>query len=330
MKFLGPVLSLNFIFLFFPLSFFVPQEEYELDLHDNHVNTFEGVKGKNGYAIFYPGNKSLHSEEVIIFLHGYGGYNPMVYGAWIDHLVRNGKTVIFPYYQDNMIRPAPEAFAGCASGAIKNALSIMRDSLKMDLPSQLHYIGHSFGGVIASHLAARSDSFGLIDPGAILLCMAGTGPFQDGILSNYEAIPSDCVLGVIVGEDDHVVGDEFSRLVYTTSISVDRKFWMLLDKRSGNPKLTGGHNEACARLAAFDNGIRNYNYARTILTGRVDAHDSLACWRTFDWLMDNSKTPESKWLHHSDRAYLSDLGKDSKGRPYGDLLIHKGIILPQE
>ncbi len=325
-KLLVPVLSLNFIFYFLPLSFFVPREECKFNLQDHQINIFEAGKGKDGYCIFYPDRESLKSSEVIIFLHGYGGYNPMVYGGWIEHLVRTGRTVIFPYFQDNMIYPSPDAFAGCAAGAIHSALRILKDSIKMELPSKVHYIGHSYGGVIASHLAARSDSFGLIEPGAILLCMSGTGPFDDGILSGYEAIPPDCVLGVIVGEDDHVVGDGFSKLVYSSTDSVDRKFWMLLSKRPGSPKLSGGHNEACSRHTGFDSGVHNYNYTRTILTGRVDTHDSLAFWRTFDWMQGKVKNPESEWFNQPEREYLSDLGFDLKGKHYGKLFIHTGVI----
>lgn len=294
------------------------------------VLRIDGGKGRDGFQIFYPSRIVPTSSKIVVFLHGYGGYNPMVYGGWIDHLVASGQTVIFPYYQDNMIRPAPEAFAGCASGAIHRAFKVLQDSLGLSTPAKIHYIGHSFGGVIAAQLSAAYDSFGLAPPATLLLCMAGTGLFKDGLLPDYESIPSDCILGVVVGKDDRVVGDKFSKMVYRSANRVQRKFWIALDKRDGDPNLTGGHNEACSRHPDYDNGIRNYNYARTIFFGQADKTDSLAFWRTYDWMFEKANSTKPGWMDKMDRNYLTDLGKDSRGGEYGPMHLHCGeLFLPK-
>jgi hypothetical protein len=59
----------------------------------------------DGYWLFEPTLPTPDSAHVIVFLHGYGAYNPMIYGKWIKHLVRNGNIVIYPRYQKNNFFP---------------------------------------------------------------------------------------------------------------------------------------------------------------------------------------------------------------------------------
>ncbi|HMN90953.1 MAG TPA: hypothetical protein PKD70_08160, partial [Saprospiraceae bacterium] len=42
----------------------------------------------DGYWLFEPAAPGPDSAHVVVFLHGYGAYNPMIYGAWIRHLVQ--------------------------------------------------------------------------------------------------------------------------------------------------------------------------------------------------------------------------------------------------
>ncbi|MEZ4892408.1 MAG: hypothetical protein R2778_05270 [Saprospiraceae bacterium] len=53
----------------------------------------------DGYWLFEPADPKPDSAEVVVFLHGYGAYNPMAYGKWIKHLVAKGNIVIYPRYQ---------------------------------------------------------------------------------------------------------------------------------------------------------------------------------------------------------------------------------------
>ena len=60
----------------------------------------------------------------MVFLHGWFAVNPGFYGAWIDHLVRNGHVVIFPRYQ-NDVGTMPQDFLPNAMAAIHDALGVL-------------------------------------------------------------------------------------------------------------------------------------------------------------------------------------------------------------
>lgn len=278
----------------------------------------DGGNGLEGYRIFLPPQPAANDAKVVVLLHGYGGYNPMYYGGWIDHLVRNGRVVIFPYYQENMLRPGTTSFAGHAAAAVRSALEELarvRPGLK---PESLFWAGHSFGGVIATELASGFQRYGLPKPVALYLAMPGTGPFTRHPLPDPAAIPGDCVLGVVTGLGDRVVGDAFGRRTFQGSPQLDRKFWMVLDERSGQPELKGGHNEPCSRFPPLDNGVRNYNFARTLVVGGIDAYDRIVFWKTFDWMIDASEDA-MQWTHPAEVEGLVDLGVDDQGKPYGRL-----------
>ena len=60
-------------------------------------------KGGQEYWMFEPDSPRPRTAPVIVFLHGWGGMNPLYYGAWIDHLVKRGNIVIYPRYQANLL-----------------------------------------------------------------------------------------------------------------------------------------------------------------------------------------------------------------------------------
>ena len=44
--------------------------------------------GNGEYWIFEPASPKPASAPLIVFIHGWGGMNPLYYGAWLDHLVK--------------------------------------------------------------------------------------------------------------------------------------------------------------------------------------------------------------------------------------------------
>ena len=67
------------------------------------VKRFEIGQGPRSYFIFEPDKpKPEGKAPVVVFLHGWFAVNPGFYGAWIDHLVRDGRIVIFPRYQNDV------------------------------------------------------------------------------------------------------------------------------------------------------------------------------------------------------------------------------------
>ena len=84
-------------------------------------------KKQDGYWLFEPMEPKPDSANLIVFVHGYGGYNPMIYGQWIRHLVRKGNIVVYPRYQKNILRPRPKKFSRNVSRAIRDALAEMKN-----------------------------------------------------------------------------------------------------------------------------------------------------------------------------------------------------------
>src|SRR6516164_3184156 len=59
------------------------------------VRRYEIGQGPRSYWLFEPEQPRPERAPVVVFLHGWFAVNPGFYGAWIDHLVRDGKIVIF-------------------------------------------------------------------------------------------------------------------------------------------------------------------------------------------------------------------------------------------
>jgi hypothetical protein len=90
------------------------------------VTFYDHAASADGYWLFLPADPLPDSAEVVVFLHGYGAYNPMCYGKWIKHLVAKGNIVIYPRYQKNLVWPRPEHFPENAAKGIRDALEHLR------------------------------------------------------------------------------------------------------------------------------------------------------------------------------------------------------------
>ncbi len=117
---------------------------------------YEIGEGPRSYWIFEPDEpKPEGRAPVVLFLHGWFAVNPGFYGGWIDHLVRDGKIVIFPRYQNDVFTP-PQELLPNALAALRNALGVLANGEKhvhADL-SRFTLIGHSAGGNLAAQIAA--------------------------------------------------------------------------------------------------------------------------------------------------------------------------------
>ena len=78
--------------------------------------------GNQEYWIFEPDSPKPAAAPVIVFIHGWGGMNPLYYGAWLDHLVKRGNIVVYPRYQATLLTPIQE-FTPSTLGAIKDAIN---------------------------------------------------------------------------------------------------------------------------------------------------------------------------------------------------------------
>jgi pimeloyl-ACP methyl ester carboxylesterase len=275
------------------------------------VTFFDAAARADGYWLFEPDSPKPDSAEVVVFLHGYGAYNPFAYGKWIKHLVAKGNIVIYPRYQKNIMWPRPDAFPKNAAIGIKNALAeLQKEGRVHPKLDKVAYFAHSYGGVIASNLACNWEKYGVPKPSAMLLCEPGSGPLQGARLKEYSALPSDLNLIVVVGEDDYVVGDEFGKLVFATAVNTPQRN-LVIQRRShnGSKWILATHSEPYCYDLDFDTGIRNYTARRVLMSSRLNEVDFNCYWKLGDALLGYTReglygdiafgnTPQQRFMGH--------------------------------
>lgn len=292
------------------------------------VAFYDNATAADGYWVFEPADPKPDSAEVVVFMHGYGAYNPMAYGKWIKHLVAKGNIVIYPRYQKNLVWPRPEAFPYNAAVGIKNALKALdRDGHVKPRTDKVAYIGHSYGGVIISNLATNWEKFGIPKPTSMLLCEPGSGPFKGARLTDYSKMPEDMSLVIVVGEDDYVVGDEFGKLVFETAVNTPRRN-LVIQRRdrdsTGHRWILSSHSEPYCYDLDFDTGVRNYTAKRVLMTSRLNEVDFNCYWKFGDALIDHTRHGCNEHIVFGNTPEQCSLGCWPNGRPIRAL----EVILP--
>ncbi len=277
----------------------------------------------DGYWLFEPVSPVPDTADLVVFLHGYGGYNPVLYGAWIKHLVSQGYVVVYPRYQKNLIVPRPAKFSRNAAKAVKDAIAQVRSEGRTHLRTdRMLYIGHSYGGVTAANMGVEWPALGIPQPKAMLLCQPGSGPIQDAVKKSYEGLPADLLLIAIVGNKDAVVGDTFSRLVLNTAVHTPMR--SLVEHYSEPYRqrlLTSSHAEPYAIDFDLDTGMRNYTVSRGAINTRTNVVDHYCYWKHADALLQVLKTgneTEQVFSNTPERRYL---GQWFDGKPVRPLRV---------
>jgi len=255
------------------------------DYSCEEVRFSDFARKTDGYWLFEPQQPAPDCAPVVAFHHGYGAINPMIYGAWIKHLVRQGYIVIYPRYQKNLLFPGSKAFVGNATAGIKAALNRLQTEEGRVRPDTNAFFvaGHSYGGAIAAHLAARHHRLGLPRPKGGLLCAPGTGPLKGGLLADYSGIHPETRLGVIVSVNDYVVGEELGQKVYQTAVHTPHRFLVRQHPdEHGATALSAGHNECYALDPQFDGGVNNLSLRRAKSIAKENAADYYAYWKFLD------------------------------------------------
>lgn len=284
------------------------------------------AEAADGYWLFEPAAPVPQTAPVVVFCHGYGAYNPMIYGQWIKHLVRKGNIVVFPRYQENLFFPRPPAFSGNVASAIRQAQEEMASRQHIQPQwDQLAFVAHSYGGVICADLAVNFAAYKIPKPLAGFLCSPGTGPLNGGRLKTYAEIPEDFQLLVIVSEQDPIVGDEFGLKVFNTATKVKRRNFIRQHSDTyGWPAITAGHNEPYALEEQFDTGVRNYSANKALRVAKVNPIDYSGYWKLADALLDCSRSGNHCQYAFGNTPEQRSLGLWSDGKPVREL----EVILP--
>ncbi|HEX8201046.1 MAG TPA: alpha/beta hydrolase [Isosphaeraceae bacterium] len=271
--------------------------------------------GARSYWLFEPADPSPSLAPVVVFCHGWLATNPGVYGAWIEHLARQGRIVIFPRYQDDWTTP-PARFLPHAVDAVRDALDVLETAPGHVRPrrEQMALIGHSAGGNLAAELAAVAGGLDFPPPRAVVAVLPGEVKPRRG--PSLAGIPAATLLVVVAAADDWIVGDLRARQIYlgATAVAADRKEFVLFrTDRHGSPPLVADHVAPTAALPEFDSGegpAREFQMAQA----ELNALDVLGFWRLADLTLGAAfagRTLDETLGHGSLRG---GLGRWSDGR----------------
>jgi pimeloyl-ACP methyl ester carboxylesterase len=281
-----------------------------VEIADIHI--IDEYHDELGYYLFSPATKASATSVPVVFVHGYGALNPMIYGQWIRHLVGKGHTVIYPRYQKDLLGTSPRDFVMNTATAVSSALE------RLEGPEDgLFFIGHSYGGVIIANLAANWRAFHLPEPRIAFLCEPGSGPFNGGVLESYETMDSTLYLTIMVGDKDETVGQDFGRMVYESAVLTPHRvlLWQYACEQDSF-SVSASHYEPYAIDHAFDNGIENFTSRKALRVARLDHVDVHGYWEVFDLMV--AKTTErstSKTYATRDLEQFADLGTWPDGTP---------------
>lgn len=299
-------------------------------VHDS-VAFYDHAESADGYWLFLPAQPQPDSAEVVVFMHGYGAYNPMAYGKWIKHLVAKGNIVIYPRYQRNIMWPRADAFPENAARGIRDAL----DRLKLEGPirpitDKVVYIGHSYGGVINANLAVNWKKMRIPEPAGLMLCEPGSGPLNGARLQDYSGIPESVAMLIVVGEDDYVVGSEFGQLVFETAVNTPLRN-LLVQQRdtNGHRWVLATHSEPYSRDDDFDTGLRNYTSQRVHNTSRLNEVDFYCYWKLADALIGHVREGKYSHVAFGDTPEQRFMGMWPDGQPVRPLKVYTPGMIPK-
>ncbi|MEL6987188.1 MAG: hypothetical protein AAGK97_05100 [Bacteroidota bacterium] len=292
-------------------------------LYDS-VAVLDYAEAIDGSTVFYPKNTEEENLDVIIFVHGYGAVNPMIFGAWIKHLVRKGNVVIYPRYQKTLFNPLPAQFADFVSNGIQVGIeNFQKDTGKKLRMDRVSYIGHSYGGALVAYLANYYKKYEIPKPIAVFACEPGTGPFKDARLRSYRDLEEDIQLLVMVGNEDLTVGDELGLRIYLSSKQLKRRnFLRQFTDVFEDYIISSSHYEPYAIDMEFDNGDRNFTADRALQVAKIDAVDYYGYWKLFDALLACSRDNNYCEYAFGNSKEQTSLGEWKKGIPIRPLKVY--------
>jgi hypothetical protein len=255
-------------------------------------------QAESQYWIFEPAVPTPTSAPVIIFCHGWGAFSPNPYGAWITHLVRRGNIVIYPRYQAMLFAPMKD-FTPNSVVAVKAAMVELQNA--GHVRAQLNHVaivGHSMGGAIAPNLTALASANGLPVPKAICCVEPANHPtWAIGIqmpAADFSQIPTSTLVQVIVGDRDHIAGQDTARLIYSRLGQIpagNKDYITLISDDHGSPALVANHRVPIATVVldpeAAQYELPAQSRLRQMMEGDgVDALNYYGIWKLFDGLTD--------------------------------------------
>lgn len=302
--------------------------------------------GNQEYWIFEPDTPKPATAPVVVFMHGWGGMNPLYYGAWLDHLVKRGNIVVYPRYQATLLTPLRE-FLPSTLGAIKDAITRLqteRGHVKPDL-NKFAVVGHSMGGLLSANVAALAKESNLPQVRAVMAVEPGiTEAPINAPLADLKKIPPETLLLAVAGDQDTLVRDTDAKRIYYESTQVsaaNKDFIMIVTDTHGTPSLQASHRMPTAMDGSYDNGEGvsggpanpervgnsssrrngNANESRRIETMLVNALDFYGTWKLFDALCDAAFYGKNREYALGNTTQQRFMGRWSDGVPVKELKV---------
>ena len=309
-----------------------------------HAEVTRNRYGKGGkeYWIFEPDSPKPRTAPVIVFLHGWGGMNPLYYGAWVDHLVKRGNIVIYPRYQSNLLTLIRD-FTPNTLAALKDAVSRLQSEtghVAADF-SKFATVGHSMGGLLAANVAALAGESKLPRVRAVMSVEPGiTSSPINFELADLKKLSPDTLLLSVAGDEDSLVRDTDAKRIYYESTRVpatNKDFITLVTDRHGTPALVASHRAPTAMDKSYDSGeglsgtpagtsdpIGNApQVARRVRpeTMLVNALDYYGTWKLFDALCDAAFNGKNREYALGNTPKQRFMGLWSDGVPVKELKV---------
>jgi acetyl esterase/lipase len=266
--------------------------------------------------LFEPAKPAPAFAPVVVFYHGWYATSPGVYGAWIEHLVRSGRIVVYPRYHPRIVLP-PFDFLESALEAVRDALRVLETAtghVKPDV-NRVAMIGHSGGGTLAVQVAAAARDRGLPVPKAIVTVMPGEvtrRPYPSMV-----SIPATTLLVVIVGESDFVVGDLRARQIFAEATAIPpsrKKYIFYRTDMHGDPALIAHHWIPAGYSPAIDTGEGFLPGLQRGLA-EIDLFDRTGIWRVTDVTLEAAFKGQTLDEASANGALFRRLGRWSDGLP---------------
>lgn len=295
------------------------------------VEMLDFAKKEDGYYLFLPEAPRPDSAEVILFVHGYGAINPMLFGKWITHLVRQGNIVIYPRYQHNLFQPKVTKFSENAAEGIRAAIIYLQEESPVKpILTNLVMFGHSYGGVIASNLTVDYELYELLQPKGLMIAAPGTAKLTAGMRENYLDFPSNTKLIIITNKNDQTVGDFFGLKLNKEAITTKEKVYITqYEEAHGRPIITAGHNAVQCIDEVYDSGINNYTARHSKRVSTFDALDYNGYWKIFDQLINCVRHGKDCDVMDPTPRTL-DMGEWSDGMPINSMRVENKEKKPDD
>ncbi len=300
--------------------------------------------GNQEYWIFEPDSPKPTSAPLIVFIHGWGGMNPLYYGAWLDHLVKRGNIVVYPRYQATLLTPIKE-FTPSTLGAIKDAINRLQTEpghIKPDL-NKFAVVGHSVGGLLAASVAALASESNLPQVRAVMSVEPGITEAPINIpLADLKKMPAETLLLAVAGDQDTLARDTDAKRIYYESKMVpaaNKDFVMMVTDTHGAPSLQASHRAPTAMNRSYDNGegvgggpvnpdrvgsARGNGPSsqdRRLETMMINALDYYGTWKLFDALCDAAFFGKNREYALGNTLKQRFMGVWSDGTPVKEMIV---------